>query len=328
MKSLSIVKNVIILLLCYSSLIFNSGCQSTNDLFQENLTANRMGDISGSILNTIVKQGDKFYYVNDDAGGKIYSIFKDGTGKKKLNKCESSIIGVKDGWIYYNNIDKKNDLYRMKIDGTENNKLKSGDGYAYYYVLNGDWVYYLFKDNNIYRTKVDGSVTERVVNDSVYEMNIVDDFIYYVNRTDGGSLYKIKVDGKERTKLNNVDTYCISIYKNWVVFLNYNDNNRLYKVKTDGTNFSGLINYKDPSYNGCFDNVEKLTIDGDWIYYCNPEINRVKFDSPLITTKIGNSGSYGFTICGDWVYFLLEPNMNKIGRVNIDGTTVNPQVVN
>lgn len=327
MKSLSIFKNVIILLLCYLSLILNSGCQSTNDFFEENLKANRMGDISGSILNTIVRQGDKFYYVNDAAGGKIYSIFKDGTGKKKLNRYESSIIGVKDGWIYYNNI-KNGDLYKMKIDGTENKKLKSGERFAYNYILNSDWVYYLFKDNNIYRTKVDGSVTERVVNDSVFEMNIVDDIIYYVNRTDGGSLYKIKIDGKEKTKLNNVDTYCISIYKNWVIFLNYNDNNRIYKVKTDGTNFSGLINYKDPSYDGCFDNVERLTIDGDSIYYCNPEFNRVKFDSPLSITRIGNSGGFGFTVCGDWVYFILEPNMNTIGRVNTDGTTVNAQAVN
>lgn len=286
-----------------------------------------MRDISDSdnILNTIVRQEDKFYYVNEAAGEKIYSVFMDGTKKKKLNNCESSIIGVKEGWIYYSNITKNSDLYKMKIDGTENKKLNSADGYA---ILYGDWIYYLFESSNIYRTKIDGSAIKKITSDHVYDMKIVGDWIYYINRSDRGSLYKIKIDGTEKTKLNNVDTYSISFYKDWVIFLNYDDHQRIYKVKTDGTNFSGFVNYEELNYSGCFDNIERLTINGDWIYYCNPEINRVKADNPSMVNNINSSGNYGFTVEGDWIYFWLAPNLKTIGRVNIDGTTINPQAVN
>ncbi len=325
MKSLAIVKLAIVLLLCNFCVTFNSACQSRHDYFQENLQKNRMGDITGNVFNSIVREEDKFYYVNETVGKKIYSIFVDGTGKKKLNNCESSIIGLKDGWIYYNNISQKSDLYKMKIDGKENEKLSKAGIYA---ILYGDCVYYLFDShNNIYRTKIDGSVIEKITNDYVFEMQIVDDWIYYVNRSDGGSLYKIKVDGTGRAKLNNVDTYCISIYKDWVVFLNYDDNQRIYRVKTDGTNFSGIVDYKASDYDGYFDEVKRLTISGEWIYFCNPEFNRVKFDKISDRYRIGNSGNYGFTVNDNWIYFVLEPNLDSIARVNIDGTTVNPQSV-
>jgi PBP1b-binding outer membrane lipoprotein LpoB len=133
-------KNKKIIYLLILSLIFLTGC-SYVDNFQNSLKQNKFNNLESGLFDTVIKDGEWVYYVNNDLNDRIYKIKPDGTMKKKITSCDSGLVGIKDEWVYYVDHSSKDTLCRIKKDGT--GKMTIVKDSATNASISGENIYYI-----------------------------------------------------------------------------------------------------------------------------------------------------------------------------------------
>ncbi|MGN0636784.1 MAG: DUF5050 domain-containing protein [Huintestinicola sp.] len=103
-------------------------------------------DLSDDMTDMVMADGDTVYYRNASDEYKLYSIKKDGTGRRKITDCKASGVRVYDGHIYFTSEDM---LYRTEPDGS-GKKL----------ILNKKCLDLQIYNDRIYRTSDDKSQIE------------------------------------------------------------------------------------------------------------------------------------------------------------------------
>ncbi len=255
-------------------------------------------------------QGDWIFYSNQNDGGKIYRMQKDGSVQEKVNDDASGSINLLGDWIYYSNRSDSGKIYRMSLDGI--NKEKLSDDPISSITLTGDWIYYL--SGFIYRMHLDGSGRETLSAEPCLFLNVVGDWIYFVDANDFYKIYRMRVDGREKQKLNDQASYDIVVVDDWIYYENWSNGWNIYRIHLDGSMQEKLVG----------ENCRSLNIAGNWIFYTAGDYKssvfyRMRFDGTG-REILSKSPVIDINIVGNWIFYQRNVTNGKMYRMHIDGT--------
>jgi len=142
----------------------------------------------------------------------IYSIKKNGTDNKSLDRTPSGIINLIGDYLYYQHYDDIDGmtLYRVKTDQTNKSQLTNAivdpacakDGIIYYHDM--DHAFALAA----YDTNLDTSYT--IYDGKLFNPILIGDYIYYMNVADNYTLYRYHMTNKDIEKLTNDRVDCFN----------------------------------------------------------------------------------------------------------------------
>ncbi|MDC3418364.1 DUF5050 domain-containing protein [Aquibacillus salsiterrae] len=294
--------------------------QAENERLKELITINQpivsRGNSSGNIANWGIAalQGDWVYFSNISQGYKLYKMRLDGTGKQLLASDRSLYINVVGDWIYYINQSDQAKMYKVRTDGTQKTRIDDQHSATVISVV-GDWIYYVTQSEQykLFKIKTDGTGKTQLGNDAlVEEMYATEDWIFYTLQNQNLKIFKIKPDGTQRIQVTEYGARQLIIEGDWLYFVNQTMPG-IWRVKWDGT---------DPtSFEAEYSNPNSLNVDNNMIYYGYSDLYKTPTDSP---EQIKLTPVYGYggliNIVGDWLYFRINYNGEKLYRMRVDGT--------
>ena len=127
-----------------------------------------------------------FVFSNDDDGGKLYRMNKDGTNVVKLADDKVSFITIWNEWIYYiNNSDKKS-IYKIKLDGSAKTKIYGGKK-CQNLVFDGKQLYFTVLEGllktNLFCIQEGGS-SAKIIAEDIDEFVVTDTGIFITSKID------------------------------------------------------------------------------------------------------------------------------------------------
>lgn len=273
--------------------------------------------------------GDWIYYIESGTHC-LYKMNMDGTESTLL--CDTEIYDpiFIDDWIYYTTGINSGFIYKIRTDGTQKTQLNEDDSSEL--IIDGDWIYYLRSDpvrSSLYKVRTDGTERTEIWHNHLNNFNVVGNWIYFSSLNYSGSgqiLYKICNDGTGFAKVCTLfsgisDYYEVTILKienNCVyfsVFISYHDSpiKSIYKVNIDGTGYIKLSE----------DNMDKIKIIDDWIYYVNVGDNnslyKMRTDG-TDRTKIDSDKCYYYVVSNDVIYYCNDTDNRYLYMIGTDGT--------
>ncbi|SHI00942.1 DUF5050 domain-containing protein [Clostridium intestinale] len=286
----------------YSSGILKMNTDGSN---QEEISADSY------ILNYNVS-GDKIYYY-DSIDYKLRVMNTDGSGRKVLSQDKLADgtfslnnIQINGEWIYYKNISGHSKMYKVKNDGSGRQRfgvdmtiknieqfsvsVKLGETYnlpsTIIATISSDEKIYVPVKWNIEKVdtfKLGSSTYEGTVNG--YSGNV--------------KLTVIVVDKEVAGNIPNQDFVAQS--GEWTIINNF-------KMKEDGTEKGYFIN----------DWVNNPNVVGDWVYYSNGYLNKVKIDGTGLT-EICDDSAVMISVLGDWIYYINNSDDGKLYKIRLCG---------
>lgn len=67
----------------------------------------------------------RYYYSSKSNDGNLYTISKDGKGKKRVGKSRAPYFAISGDWVYFSNYSDNAKLYKMKLDGSKETKVNN-----------------------------------------------------------------------------------------------------------------------------------------------------------------------------------------------------------
>ncbi len=293
--------------------------QTENQRLRDQLAAYQplvRGNSAGNIANwgIAATQGDWVYFSNISQDNKLYRMRLDGTGKQLLSNDRALYINVVGDWIYYINQTDQSKMYKIRLDGSGKTKIDDQHSATVISVV-GDWIYYITQSEQykLFKIKTDGTGKMQLGTDFlVEEMYATEDWIFYTIQNQNLQIFKIRPDGSQRTKVTEYGARQLNIEGDWLYFVNQTMPG-IWRVKWDGSN--------PTSFGAEYSSPTSLNVKGNMIYYGYSDLYKTPLDSP---DQIKLTPVYGFAglinIVGDWLYFRIQYNGEKLYRMKVDGT--------
>ena len=280
----------------------------------------------------------------------------------------SPFLTLADDWIYYNSADPRNKISglfcKISINGNEKIKiLKDRGDFTHTFQVYGEWIYYTHEYlAGLYKVSIDGTEYARISDLNAGCFWIHEDWLYFTLKAPDldtlpePKLFRMHLDGSRLTKLSNHYPGKLFFIGEWIYY--YYDSQG-WRMKTDGTEKSELLSdsrmtkllqvsddriiftSEGDFYSADLDgsNREKLNIRsnlgsdfkiaGDWIYYNNSGLNKVKLVGTG-DTKLNDERLSRFYIVDDWIYYYRSPLNDscdpRLCRMKPDGSQAGPIV--
>ncbi|MDZ5471516.1 DUF5050 domain-containing protein [Bacillus sp. 31A1R] len=279
-------------------------------------TVSVRGNTAGNISNwgIAANQGDWVYFSNISQDNKLFKMRLDGTGKQLLANDRALYINVVGDWIYYINQSDQFKMYKIRLDGTNKTKIDDLHSATVLSVV-GDYIYYVTQSEQykLFRMKTDGTGRTQLGTDFlIEEMYATEDWVFYTLQNQGLRIVKIKPDGTSRNVVTEYGARQLNIEGDWLYFVNQTMPG-IWRVKWDGSNPTSFsAEYSSPTY---------LNVKDNMIYYGYSDLYKTPTDSPeqiKLTPPLGFAGL--INIVGDWLYFRIQYNGEKLYRMKVDGT--------
>lgn len=274
------------------------------------------GNSAGNIANwgIAANQGEWVYFSNISQGNKLYKMRLDGTGKQLLSNDDALYINVVGDWIYYINRSDVFKMYKIRLDGTGRTRIDNDHSATVMSVV-GDWIYYVTQSEQykLFRVRTDGTGKMQLGTDFlIEEMYATEDWVFYTLQNQGLQIVKIKPDGSQRTSVTQYGARQLNVEGDWLYFVNQTMPG-VWRMKWDGsTPTSFATEYASPTY---------LNVKDNMIYYGYSELFKTPTDSPEQINLTPNFGFAGLiNVVGDWLFFRITYNGEKLYRMKVDGT--------
>lgn len=267
------------------------------------------------------------YYASDSDYQYLYSVGKNGLGRRLLVKRQVMSLEMYEDYVYY--VDKNTScLYRANnISGEEPlldkavYKVKVDGGYIYYQELDGGGK----KSGVLYRMNTDTLEIQQLTDISVQYAEKYKDFIYY-NINGSNIMYALSEDGSELYTVDTGDSVYSKLYPFNCIF--YGDYiliedgvwfGNLMRCNLDGTDMIPLTRLNAL--------VEKNQQHNEWVVYKQPDngqdiycINIDGSDNHLVHK--GTSTWLDITLLAQWdnMVYYKHPMRQEVYRVNLDGS--------
>lgn len=295
-----------------------------------------------SIDPSSFKAKDDWVYIEGKLPDSTHALIKmhaDGTEKKVINSDHISEFTISDNWIYYVPYNEggwpSNKIFRMLSDGSQKaqivavgEKQQINDLFVYnnmIYYQTHDTTNYAFKPYKIFKRNIDGTKETLIIESQpiLHIMAVYNNRIYYTNMQEHqAELNSCNTDGQDHQEVS--DRYTENIYTvipdNEGVYYDAEATTINHTPKICRNNTTIFSNSND-AYNGY---IKLIGIQGDWIYYENESLYRVKKDGSGNERVIKETYDF-YMISNGWIFYGKDPpnqiHFEKdIWRVRIDGT--------
>lgn len=252
-------------------------------------------------------------YVNGNSAGNLYN---------------AGLFCEKDGVIYFANPDDGNALY-SKNKATGRTKRLCNDTVMYlnvdshyvYYIRNNTKLsngssFFSYNNNSLCRIPKDGGNVVILDEAPCLYASLLGNYLYYMHydTKDATTLYKVKIDGSEKPQ-QVLDHYVFTCCAKDRFFYFH------------GTDTDGWVHKFDTSSDtvsvSLDTNTYKPIVDGDWVYYIDPERNNGLSRSSLTTNEkqmLTNDSADCFNVSGNQIFYhRYAPGEGALCVIDIDG---------
>ncbi len=265
--------------------------------------------------------GGWIYFINEDAGGRLYRMRPDGGGLTEITGDEDTILyKVVDGWVYYLHREDPRNVWMLRPDGSE--RAVVIDHFPLYFHVADDWFYYFSIGDfqSIFKIAIDGTDHDMVVADNSAAIVVEEQWLYYINEDDNYRIYRVSLENEENERMR------VGEYPAAEMIL---DGDRIYYSHRE----DGKTLYRTSVPGGCTllseDHCLYITPAAGWIYYVrNREPGNDSQSGPIY--KIRPDGSERTLLCsdeakwisvsGNWIFYHNSDDGGKIYALRTDGS--------